>query len=110
MNVYDGAMLEFADGAAAAVKNLQIDMKQTGGTIRGLCPAKRGNLYLTNASGVSMDTVLANLAIDGFTGATRLRNWNVYVNGLLNTGYGLTVANGRLVICPHGIGMSVIIK
>lgn len=72
--------------------------------------AARGNLYITNASGVAMDTVLANLAINGFTGATRFRNWNVYVNGKLNAAYGLTVANGRLVICPHGIGMSVIIK
>ena len=110
MNVYDGATLEFADGAKAAVKGLTIDCAAVGGTIRGLCPAKRGNLYLTNASGVSTDTVLANLAIDGFTGATRLRNWNVYVNGQLNAAYGLTVVNGRLVICPHGIGMSVIIK
>ena len=110
VSVAEGATLEFADGAKAAVKGLTIDCASAGGTIKGFRPAKRGNLYLTNASGVSMDTVLANLAIDGFTGATRLRNWNVYVNGLLNTGYGLTVANGRLVICPHGIGMSVIIK
>lgn len=110
VSVADGATLEFADGASAAVKNLQIDMKQTGGTIRGFRPAKRGNLYLTNASGVAMDTVLANLAIDGFTGATRLRNWNVYVNGLLNTSYGLTVVNGKLVIGPHGIGLAVIVK
>ena len=95
--VAPGAELVMAEGTAAAVGALAVDMAKTYGTITGLVPARGGRLYLTNVSGAPMGLELP-ITLSGGAHLGRFRSWEIYVEGVKAEGLVPNVRNGKIVV------------
>ena len=94
--VAPGAELVMANGTAAGIGTLAVDMTKTYGTITGLVPARGGKLYLTNVSGDLLGLELP-ITLSGDV-ARGLRSWEIYVDGVKVEGLVPSVKNGKLVV------------
>ena len=95
--VAPGAELVMANGTAAGVGMLAIDMTKTYGTITGLVPAYGGKLYLTNVDGELKGLELP-ITLSGGANLRRLHSWEIYVDGVKVEGLAPSVQDGKIVV------------
>ena len=105
--VAQGAELVMANGTAAGIGTLAVDMTKTYGTITGLVPARGGKLYLTNVSGALLGQELP-ITLSG-TVARGIRSWEIYVDGVKDERFILNMKDGKIVVSMP-LGTRVMIR
>lgn len=104
LSVSDGAQLVLPSGCK--ISKLGVDWDGSGGAIVNFNPAAEGELYVTGGTGSArgaLPVFLENPVSDD------LRNWKVYVNGVLNPNVGAAVIDGQLHVI-NTVGFVITVK
>jgi hypothetical protein len=108
----ENAVLSVSDGAQIVlpsdceISKLAVGRDGGGGAIVNFNPAAEGELYVTGGTGSArgaLPVFLENPVSDD------LRNWKVYVNGVLNPNVGAAVIDGQLHVI-NTVGFVITIK
>ena len=92
-----------ANGTAAGIGALAIDMTKTYGTITGLTPARGGTLHLTNVGNGSLLGLELPITLSGNARRRGFSSWKLYVDGQEVEGLVPNVSDGKLVLgLPYG--------
>ena len=109
----EDAVLSVSDGAQIVlpsdceiISKLAVDRDGGGGAIVNFNPSAEGELYVTGGTGSArgaLPVFLENPVSDD------LRNWKIYVNGVLNSEVGAAVIDGQLHVI-NTVGFVITIK
>ena len=87
--------------SATEIGSLRVDCSGAG-EIRGGSVAMNGSIYIEGLSGQWQEFVLP-LVLSDMSGCSSFDSWQVYVNGVCKSCYGLTYVAGRLTVRKPGL-------